>query len=116
MTAETMETVKGTISTLLFEEGESLKTPREFFEAIMEAPTSIVALPQAHMCEDFFNLRTGLAGEVLQKVSTYRRRLIIQGDFKTVESNSLRDFIYESNRTGHVVFVDTLEMGLKLLK
>ena len=31
---------------------------------------------------DFFNLKTGVAGEILQKFSTYRVRLVIVGDFR----------------------------------
>src|SRR5688572_1098438 len=46
----------------------------------------------------FFDLKTGLAGDVLQKFSTYRAQLAVIGDFSTVQSKSLRDFIYESNK------------------
>lgn len=52
---------------------------------------------------DFFNLATGLAGEVLQKFSNYRIKLAIVGDFENVQSRSLADFIYECN-TGSQVF------------
>lgn len=64
----------------------------------------------------FFDLKTGVAGEVLQKVSNYRMRLAIEGDFGKFESQSLRDFIYESNKGGRVCFVPTLEAALEALK
>lgn len=53
----------------------------------------------------FFELRTGLAGDILQKYVTYMMRLAIVGDFSKVTSKSLRDFIYESNKGNHVMFV-----------
>jgi hypothetical protein len=58
---------------------------------------------------DFFDLKTGLAGDILQKFSNYRTRLSIVGDFSKYTSNSLRDFIMESNRHGRVSFVNTVE-------
>ena len=64
---------------------------------------------------DFFDLRTGLAGEVLQKFSNYRMRLAIVGDFSSLTSRSWRDFIRESNRGITVSFLPTLEEALSVL-
>jgi hypothetical protein len=64
---------------------------------------------------DFFDLKTKLAGEILQKFSNYRMRLAITGDFSEIKSKSLRDFIRESNRTGIIWFVETLEEALSKL-
>lgn len=63
----------------------------------------------------FFELKSGIAGEVLQKFSTYRVRIAIVGDFSTYMSNSLRDFIRESNTRGHVLFVSSREEALARL-
>lgn len=57
----------------------------------------------------FFDLKTGLAGEILQKFTTYGFRLAIVGDFGNVESKSLRDFIRESNRVGRILFVESIQ-------
>lgn len=54
---------------------------------------------------DFFDLKTGIAGEILQKFSTYDFRLAIVGDFSNIDSKSLRDFIYESNKLKRINFV-----------
>jgi hypothetical protein len=62
-----------------------------------------------HLTEDFFDLRTGIAGDILQKISNYRFRLAIIGDFSNFTSRSLRDFIYESNKHRQVLFVSSLE-------
>lgn len=63
---------------------------------------------------DFFDLKTKLAGEILQKFSNYRMSLAIVGDFSKYASKSLRDFIYESNKGGRIRFVNSLEEALKL--
>ena len=62
---------------------------------------------------DFFELKNGMAGEILQKFSNYRMRLAIVGDFAAVESKSLRDLIRESNRGKSVNFVVSLEEVLQ---
>jgi len=61
---------------------------------------------------NFFDLKTKVAGEILQKFSNYRMRLAIVGDFSGFKSKSLRDFIRESNRTGTISFVGTIEEAL----
>lgn len=63
----------------------------------------------------FFDLKTGLAGEILQKFSNYRMRLAIVGDFKNYTSKSLRDFIFESNKTRRIIFVDTVDEAIEAL-
>lgn len=63
----------------------------------------------------FFDLSTRLAGEILQKFSTYRFGLAIIGEFSKYESDSLRRFINESNRAGEINFVGTLEEALEKL-
>ena len=55
----------------------------------------------------FFDLKTRLAGEILQKFSTFQMRLAIVGDFSTFTSESLKSFIYESNRGGLIHFSPT---------
>lgn len=55
----------------------------------------------------FFDLKTMLAGEILQKFSTFRMRLAVVGDFSVFPSESLKSFIYESNRGGLIHFSPT---------
>ena len=77
---------------------------------------SSIILKKENMADDFFDLSTGLAGEILQKFSTYRKRLAIIGDYEHIISKSLRDFIYESNRTKQILFVKTKEEALEIFK
>lgn len=65
--------------------------------------------------EDFFDLKTRLAGEILQKFSNYRMKLAITGDFTDIKSKSLRDFIRESNRGNRVFFIESVEEALSRL-
>lgn len=65
--------------------------------------------------ESFFDLKTGLAGEILQKFSNYRFKLAIVGDFSHYTSKSLRDFIYECNKGNMVYFKDDLDSALSAL-
>jgi sugar phosphate isomerase/epimerase len=70
---------------------------------------------QKNLHKDFFDLKTRLAGDILQKFSNYRMRLAIIGDFSGYTSKSLKDFIRESNRTGIISFVSTHEEALSRL-
>lgn len=63
--------------------------------------------------EQFFELRTGLAGEMLQKLTNYNMRISIVGDFSVYSSKALRDFIYESNKGKQVNFCATEQDALK---
>lgn len=66
---------------------------------------------------DLFDLKTKMAGEVLQKFSNYRMRLFIIGDFSNITSNSLKDFVRESNQGRLVNFVSDLkEVEQRLVK
>lgn len=71
-----------------------------------------IILHQSSLTPDFFDLKTGLAGEILQKFSTYRIRLAIVGDFSVYTSKSLNDFIYESNKGRQIAFVGSVEEAL----
>jgi len=64
---------------------------------------------EKNIAAGFFDLKTGLAGEVLQKFSNYRARLAIVGDFSKYESKALRDFIFESNKQGRISFVASVD-------
>jgi hypothetical protein len=61
---------------------------------------------------DFFDLSTGVAGEILQKFSNYRMRLAVVGDFSSLKSKSWRDFIRETNRGNTVSFLSSVEEAL----
>ena len=70
---------------------------------------------ERNLNRDFFDLKTGLAGEMLQKFSNYNVKLAIVGDFSKYKSKSLRDFIRESNWGNMIFFAEDLQSALKHL-
>ena len=95
--------------------GVVLSTAQQFLQMIMDSAAEGIIVHQENIDEQFFDLRSGLAGEMLQKVVNYRLRLAIVGDFSIYESNSLRAFIAESNRSNTIVFVTTVEEAINRL-
>ena len=74
-----------------------------------------IILHQHTITPDFFDLKNGLAGEILQKFSTYSMRLAIVGNFNHYTQKSIKDFIFESNKLRHINFVPTVEEALHKL-
>lgn len=68
-----------------------------------------------NIIDDFFHLKTKLAGEILQKYVNYRMRIAIVGEFDEYNSKSLNDFIYESNKGKNVLFKKTEAEALEAL-
>lgn len=74
-----------------------------------------IVIHEKNITPDFFDLKTGIAGEILQKFSTYRVRLAIVGDFSKYTSKSLNDFMYESNKGRQIIFVNSTTEALRIL-
>ena len=64
-------------------------------------------LRKEQIIDDFFDLKSGLAGEILQKFTTYQMRVAIVGEFAGYNSKSLNDFIYECNQGDKILFKKT---------
>lgn len=77
---------------------------------------NILIMKENNLSSDFYRLHTGLAGEILQKFSTYSFKLAIIGDFSKYTSKNLQDFIRESNKGNRIFFVNDLDEALKKLK
>ena len=65
--------------------------------------------------EDFFELKNGIAGEIMQKHINYNMPLAIVGEFESYDSKSLRSLIYESNKGNKIVFKSTEEEAIEAL-
>ena len=94
--------------------GDALRTDKQAIEIISAASAcqpELINIPVERLSEDFLNLKTRVAGEVLQKFVTYQKRVVILGDISTRlnESSSLRDLIYECNAGREIWFVATLQ-------
>lgn len=66
-----------------------------------------IVVPVERLDPDFFRLSTGVAGEIVQKFVTYRRRLVVLGDVSSFveRSDAFRDWVHEVNRGSDVRFV-----------
>jgi hypothetical protein len=74
-----------------------------------------IILSKSAIVEDFFDLKTRLAGDILQKFVNYYIKVAIIGDFSVYSSKSLKDFIYESNKGKHIFFVTDEKQAVKKL-
>lgn len=70
-------------------------------------------LHKSRFAPDFFILRTGLAGEVLQKFINYHVKVAIVGDYSQYTSKALQAFIYESNRGKDIYFLSSVEEAVE---
>ncbi len=75
-----------------------------------------IAIDKKVICEEFFILSTGIAGEILQKFINYHVKAAIYGDFSRYTSKPLKDFIYESNNGNDFFFVSTKEEAIQKLE
>ncbi|WP_340003593.1 DUF4180 domain-containing protein [Paenibacillus sp. FSL K6-0276] len=72
-------------------------------------------LRKEQITDDFFELKTGIAGEILQKYTNYQMRVAIVGEFTGYNSKSLNDFIYECNQGDKILFKGSVEEALTAL-
>jgi len=74
-----------------------------------------IILYKSAICEDFFDLSTKLAGEILQKFTNYQVKIAIIGDFSVYTSKSLKDFLYESNKGNAIFFLPNEKQAVEKL-
>ena len=87
---------------------EFIRSTRDFLDLLTwgsENGTDRYLLMDTNFTPAFYDLSTGLAGEILQKVSNYWVRLAIHGSFEIIKSTKFREFITESNRGSSVCFL-----------
>lgn len=102
-------------------DGPAIGSPSDVGDLLGEAfgaQANFVILPRARLAAAFFDLRTGLAGELNQKLANYRIRLVIVGDVaaEAAASKAFRDFVREANQGSTLRFVDTLEKARALVE
>ena len=98
----------------IVDNGLILNNVQEFLDIIANSPSRNIILHKENIIPEFFDLKTKLAGDILQKASNYRIRIGIVGEFKSIKSKSLRDFIYESNKTKEILFKENIEEIIEL--
>jgi hypothetical protein len=95
------------------DDGPPVADPQDALDLIGAAfsRADVVAVPAHRFDDRFFTLRTGLAGEIMQKFVNYQVRLAIVGDISThlAASSALRALVHESNRGKQIWFVADLD-------
>lgn len=74
-----------------------------------------IIINKKNITEDFFDLKNGIAGEIMQKYINYGVALAIVGDFEQYTSKSLKSLIYESNKGNKILFKSTEEEAVASL-
>jgi len=74
-----------------------------------------IIINENNITSEFFNLRSRLAGEILQKCVNYGIKIAIVGDFEKYQSESLKAFITESNRGNQFFFVTDITKAKQML-
>jgi hypothetical protein len=85
--------------------------------AAFDAGAQVIAVAVDRLDPAFFDLRTGVAGEIAQKLVNYRLRLAVVGELPAMalESRAFAAFVREGNRGSGPWFVATLaELGARL--
>jgi hypothetical protein len=88
----------------------------DIFGELMARDCERIIIHERNLHADFFDLKTRFAGEVLQKFSNYRVKLVIVGDFTKYQSKSLQDFIFESNKSNYVFFTNNMDTAIQQLE
>jgi len=98
----------------IIEDGIILKNVQDFLDIAANIESRTLLFHKENIVPEFFDLKTKIAGDILQKASNYRIRIGIIGKFENIRSKSLRDFIYESNKTGEILFKESIEEVIEL--
>jgi hypothetical protein len=110
--------VNGTTIAELISDDIVVKEPQDALDIMAEAGymgADKLIFHENSIGSDFFDLKSRLAGEILQKFSNYRVQLAIITNPSKFTSRSLHDFIRESNKMGRVFFVTSLDEAIKKL-
>jgi hypothetical protein len=94
------------------ENGPELRTGQDavdLMSAASERRASWIAIPVARLGEEFFELRTRIAGEIAQKFAIYGAKVAVVGDIssRVAMSHSLASFVAEANRGESLWFVES---------
>lgn len=115
-----MQTIQGVPVMIWPEDGPLIGGESDAMDYVgnaMYGGAAWAVIPAGRFAEDFFRLRTRIAGDIVQKFVNYRVGLVVLGDISAhvAESTALRDFVRECNRGRQTWFLtDFDELEAKL--
>lgn len=118
MDIEKVETDRGTIAVVSSNEIliKDVQSALDLMATVQyETGSHRIVMNQSVFSEAFFDLKTRLAGEILQKYINYHVNVAIIGDFSVYPSQSLQDFIYECNKGNDFFFLPSKQQGIERL-
>ncbi|MFV0519820.1 MAG: DUF4180 domain-containing protein [Lachnospirales bacterium] len=78
-----------------------------------ECNTNMFIINKKNIVEEFFDLKTTLAGEILQKFVNYNVKIAIIGDYSIYTSKSLHDYIFECNKGKDIFFLSEVSIAVR---
>ncbi|MFF3341446.1 DUF4180 domain-containing protein [Streptomyces flavidovirens] len=117
----TLQTIHDVPVLMCAAEGEAISRESDALDLIGDASyqgAQWVVIPAERFDEAFFQLRTRVAGDIIQKFANYRVGIVILGDISrhTAASSALRDFVRECNRGRQTWFLADAEELRERLK
>lgn len=108
------ETRQGVPLLRVDDDGAPLGTPEDALALVADTydgDVETIVVPVGRLDPEFFRLRSGIAGEFVQKLVNYRKRLVVLGDITehVSASSALHDFVVESDRGDHLWFAADLD-------
>jgi hypothetical protein len=90
---------------------EKINSEGDFLDFLGNADTNLVIIPDNMLSEDFFDLKTGLAGAILQKIVNYsvRAAFVIGPERKLNERFS--ELVKEMNKGNDIRFFENIEQA-----
>ncbi len=80
-----------------------------------EHDTNLLLLYESNLDPSFYDLKTGFAGEIAQKLVNYHVRTAIVGSFESVRSDRFKEFMDESNKGTQLLFARDKDVALQWL-
>lgn len=84
-----------------------VQTALDFIADAGQQEISRVLFHESDFAPAFYDLKTGLAGEILQKFSNYQVKAALVGEYKNLPGPRFREFMLESNRGNQLRFYQT---------
>lgn len=99
-------------------DGEAVSTVQDAVDLVGNASFQDavgVVLEGRQLAPAFFDLRSGFAGEVLQKFTNYRLKLAVVGGHEDVASEAFQALVHESNTGSQVRFLPDKDAAYRWL-
>jgi hypothetical protein len=98
--------------------GEVISSQGEVLDLVSlcgEARSDKLLIPGGSLVEKFFDLSSGLAGEICIKLSTYRIKTAIVVDLDSISSQRFKEWAGECNRGSEIAFRSSRDQAVDWL-